>query len=91
MKMRAVGTNIIVRPMNEKMSKGGILLPENDDKEYIRGEVLSVGDGSTPHGKREMSLKEGEIVIIDSGGAMLIKTETEDLRVTDINNVKYVE
>ena len=54
----------IIREEKEKVTKGGIVLPENAKEESNYGEVVAVGPGgwNQDGSRREMSVKGGDIV-----------------------------
>jgi chaperonin GroES len=66
-KLTPIGGNILVKPLaEEKVSAGGIVLPDTVDKEKSqRGEVIALGSGKlTAEGKKvAFNVKVGDTVL----------------------------
>ena len=66
MKLRPLHDRVVVRRMEEeRMSAGGIVIPDSATEKPIRGEVIAVGNGkSNEQGQKvAMDLKVGDKVL----------------------------
>ena len=55
-----VGDKVLLKPVVENKSKGGILLPEGRDMDFARGEVVAVGAGLPDY---PMAVEPGDKVL----------------------------
>lgn len=81
-KLQPLQNNVVVRPGGmEKMSKGGVIIPDAAQEKSQEGEVVAVGPGRlAKDGKREqLDVKVGDIVIYPKFGGMEYKVEGEEL------------
>ena len=89
-KLRPLADRVVVKPIErEKVSKGGIVLPDTAKEKPQEGEVVAVGQGRlSEDGKRlPMDVKVGDIVIYAKYGGVDYKLDDEDviiLRESDI-------
>ena len=62
--VRPILDNIVIQPVFETVSPGGIVLTEEDPKRQIfRGTILAVGEGKWKNGQRvPMGVKVGDVV-----------------------------
>ena len=80
--LQPLGDRIVVRPLQkERMTKGGIVLPDTAKEKPQEGEVLAAGPGKlTEDGSRlEMEVKVGDIVIYAKYAGMEYKENDEEL------------
>ncbi len=88
--LKPLADRVVVKPIEgEKMSKGGIVLPDTAKEKPQEGKVIAVGEGRlSEDGKRlPMDVKVGDIVIYAKYGGTEIKIEDEEfmiLRESDI-------
>ena len=88
--LKPLADRVVVKPSEkERVSKGGIVLPDTVKEKPQEGEVIAVGDGRlSEDGKRlPMDVKVGDIVIYANYGGTEIKIEDEEfmiLRESDI-------
>ena len=83
-KLKPLADRVVVRPIErEKVSKGGIVLPDTAKEKPQEGEVVAVGGGRlSEDGKRlPMDVKVGDIVIYAKYGGMEIKIDDEELMI----------
>jgi len=83
-KLKPLADRVVVRPIErEKMSKGGIVLPDTAKEKPQEGEVVAVGGGRlSEDGKRlPMDVKVGDIVIYAKYGGTEIKIDDEELMI----------
>ena len=81
-KLRPLADRVMVKPIErEKVSKGGIVLPDTAKEKPQEGKVIAVGEGRlSDDGKRiPMDVKVGDIVIYAKYGGAEIKIDDEEL------------
>ncbi len=84
MKLRPLHDRVIVRRVEEeKMSSGGIVIPDNAAEKPIRGEVLSVGNGKILDNgeQRALDVKTGDKVLFGKYSGTEVKVDDEELLV----------
>jgi chaperonin GroES len=84
MNIRPLHDRVIVRRMEEeKLSAGGIVIPDSATEKPIRGEVVAVGRGKIlDNGEvRPLDVKVGDKVLFSKYGGTEIKVDGEDLLV----------
>lgn len=82
MKIRPLHDRVVVRRMEEeKMSVGGILIPDSAAEKPMRGEVVAVGVGkSLDNGDiRALAVKVGDIVIFGKYSGTEVKIDGHEL------------
>ena len=88
--LKPLADRVVVKPIEgERVSKGGIVLPDPAKEKPQEGKVIAVGEGRlSEDGKRlPMDVKVGDIVIYAKYGGTEIKIEDEEfmiLRESDI-------
>ncbi|KGI78772.1 co-chaperone GroES [Oleiagrimonas soli] len=83
-KLRPLHDRVIVKRLEEeKVSAGGIVIPDSATEKPIRGEVLAAGDGKIlDDGKvRPMAVKVGDKVLFGKYSGTEVKVEGEELLV----------
>ena len=81
-KLRPLADRVVIKPIErEKVSKGGIVLPDTAKEKPQEGKVIAVGEGRlSDDGKRiPMDVKVGDIVIYAKYGGAEIKIDDEEL------------
>jgi chaperonin GroES len=84
MKLRPLHDRVIVRRVEEeKMSSGGIVIPDNAAEKPIRGEVLAVGNGKIldTGEQRPLDVKTGDKVLFGKYSGTEVKVDDEELLV----------
>ncbi len=84
MKLRPLHDRVIVKRMEEeRMSAGGIVIPDSATEKPIRGEVLAVGNGKILENgdKRELDIKVGDKILFGKYSGTEVKVEGEELLV----------
>ena len=93
-KIRPIGGNILVKPMNEdKVSASGIVLPETVDKEKPqKGKIIALGTGKRDHDGKAVafSVKVGDVVLFKKYSPDEIKIDNEDYLIMDEDAVLCV-
>ena len=77
-KLKPLADRVMVRPIErEKVSKGGIVLPDTAKEKPQEGKIIAVGEGRvSDDGKRiPMDVKVGDIVIYAKYGGTEIKID----------------
>lgn len=83
-KLRPLHDRVIVKRLEEeKVSAGGIVIPDSATEKPIRGEVLAAGDGKIlDDGKvRPMAVKVGDKVLFGKYSGTEVKVDNEELLV----------
>ena len=84
MKLRPLHDRVIVRRVEEeKMSSGGIVIPDNAAEKPIRGEILAVGNGKILDNgeQRALDVKTGDKVLFGKYSGTEVKVDDEELLV----------
>ena len=84
MKLRPLHDRVIVRRVEEeKLSAGGIVIPDNAAEKPIRGEILAVGNGKVLDNgeQRGLDVKTGDTVLFGKYSGTEIKINDEELLV----------
>jgi len=84
MKIRPLHDRVIVRRMEEeRMTSGGIVIPDSATEKPIQGEVIAVGKGKLlENGEvRPLDVKVGDRVLFSKYGGTEVKVDGEELLV----------
>ena len=84
MKIRPLHDRVIVRrEEEERMSVGGIVIPDTATEKPIRGEVTAAGNGKRLDGGsvRPLDVKKGDKVLFGKYSGTEVKVDGEDLLV----------
>jgi chaperonin GroES len=84
MKLRPLHDRVIVKRVEEeKLSAGGIVIPDNAAEKPIRGEVLAVGNGKLLEGGdlRALDVSVGDTVLFGKYSGTEVKVDGEELLV----------
>lgn len=84
MKLRPLHDRVIVkRTEEERVSAGGIVIPDSATEKPIRGEVLAVGNGKILENgeKRALDIRVGDTVLFGKYSGTEVKVEGEELLV----------
>ena len=85
--MRAIGSNVIIKKIEEsnQKTKGGLLLTEKqrEDVRFQQAKVLHIGDSV-------IAVKQGDIIYFDKAAAHKIEIEKEPYHVIRQENVVVV-
>ncbi len=84
MNLRPLHDRVIVKRMEEeRMSAGGIVIPDSATEKPIRGEVLAVGNGKILENgeKRALDIKVGDMILFGKYSGTEIKVDGEELLV----------
>jgi chaperonin GroES len=84
MNLRPLHDHVIVKRMEEeRMSAGGIVIPDSAAEKPVRGEVLAVGNGKILESgeKRPLDVKAGDKVLFGKYAGTEVKVDGEELLV----------
>ncbi|NIP19131.1 MAG: co-chaperone GroES [Xanthomonadales bacterium] len=84
MKLRPLHDRVIVKRVEEeRMSAGGIVIPDSAAEKPIRGEILAAGNGKILENgeKRPLDVKVGDKVLFGKYSGTEVKVEGEELLV----------
>ena len=84
MKLRPLHDRVIVKRMEEeRMSAGGIVIPDSATEKPVRGEVLAVGNGKILESgdKRALDINVGDMILFGKYSGTEVKVEGEELLV----------
>ena len=84
MNLRPLHDRVIVKRMEEeRMSAGGIVIPDSATEKPVRGEVLAVGNGKIlEYGeKRALDIQAGDTVLFGKYSGTEVKVDGEELLV----------
>lgn len=84
MKLRPLHDRVIVKRMEEeRMSAGGIVIPDSATEKPSRGSVLAVGNGKILESgdKRALDIKVGDTVLFGKYSGTEVKVDGEELLV----------
>ncbi|TDJ44269.1 MAG: co-chaperone GroES [Gammaproteobacteria bacterium] len=93
MNIRPLHDRIIVKRMEEeRMSAGGIVIPDSATEKPIKGEVIAVGNGKhLENGDiRSLDVKAGDKVLFGKYSGTEVKVDGEDLLVMKEDDVMAV-
>jgi chaperonin GroES len=93
MKIRPLHDRIIVKRMEEeRVSAGGIVIPDSATEKPIKGEVLAVGNGKQlDNGEiRALDVKKGDKVLFGKYSGTEVKVDGQELLVMKEDDVMAV-
>jgi len=93
MKIRPLHDRIIVKRMEEeRVSAGGIVIPDSATEKPIKGEVLAVGNGKQlDNGEiRALDVKKGDKVLIGKYSGTEVKVDGQELLVMKEDDVMAI-
>lgn len=89
-KILPTGDHVVVEPIEEEVSKSGIIIPDTASKEKpMKGKVLAVGPGKmTDEGKRlEMEFKKGDVVLFSKYGPTEVKLDGKEVYILSASDI----
>jgi chaperonin GroES len=93
MKIRPLHDRVVIkRTEEERMSPGGIVIPDTATEKPIKGEVVAVGKGKILDGGdvRPLDLKKGDKVLFGKYSGTEVKVDGEDFLVMREDDVMAV-
>jgi chaperonin GroES len=81
MSFRPLYDRVLIERIEEEVTKGGIVIPDNAKEKPSRGKVISVGEGKVlDNGEiRKLAVKKGDIVVFGKYAGTEIKVNGKDL------------
>ena len=92
MNIRPLHDRIIVKRMEEeRMSAGGIVIPDSATEKPIKGEVVAVGNGKhLENGDIRLDVKKGDQILFGKYSGTEVKVDGEELLVMKEDDVMAV-
>ena len=93
MKLRPLHDRVIVKRVEEeRMSAGGIVIPDNATEKPSRGEVVAVGNGKVLDSgeQRGLDVKAGDTVLFGKYSGTEVKVDGEELLVMREDDIMAV-
>jgi chaperonin GroES len=93
MKIRPLHDRVVIkRTEEERMSAGGIVIPDTATEKPIKGEVVAVGKGKILEGGdvRPLDLKKGDKVLFGKYSGTEVKVDGEDFLVMREDDIMAV-
>ena len=93
MKLRPLHDRVIVKRMEEeRVSAGGIVIPDNATEKPSRGEVMAVGNGKVLDSgeQRGLDVKAGDTVLFGKYSGTEVKVDGEELLVMREDDIMAV-
>ncbi len=93
MKLRPLHDRVIVKRMEEeRVSAGGIVIPDNAAEKPIRGEVIAVGNGKILDSgdPRALDVKAGDTVLFGKYSGTEVKVDGEEVLVMREDDIMAV-
>ena len=89
MKLRPLHDRVIVKRVEEeKVSAGGIVIPDNAAEKPIRGKVLAVGEGRYVDGERvALEVAAGDEVIYSKYGGTEVRVDGDELLILSEHDI----
>ena len=84
MNLRPLHDRVIVKRMEEeRMSAGGIVIPDSATEKPVRGEVLAIGNGKILDNgeKRALDIKVGDTILFGKYSGTEVKVDGDELLV----------
>ena len=84
MNLRPLHDRVIVKRMEEeRMSAGGIVIPDSATEKPVRGEVLAIGNGKILDNgeKRPLDISVGDTILFGKYSGTEVKVDGEELLV----------
>jgi chaperonin GroES len=93
MKLRPLHDRVIVKRMEEeRVSTGGIVIPDSATEKPVRGEVIAVGNGKVLDSgdQRGLDVKAGDTVLFGKYSGTEVKVDGEELLVMREDDIMAV-
>lgn len=93
MKLKPLGDKVVVKAMEEEVTKAGIVLPDTVDKEKPeKGEVVAVGEGKImENGSRSpMDVRIGDKVLFSKYSPTEVKVDDEEMLIVGMDDIMAI-
>lgn len=79
MKFRPLHDRVLIERIEEEVTSGGIVIPDNAKEKPSRGKVVAAGDGKVAEGKTiPMAVKVGDVVMFGKYSGNEIKLDGKE-------------
>lgn len=81
MSFRPLHDRVLIERIEEEVTKGGIVIPDNAKEKPSRGKVIAVGEGKMlDNGDvRKLVVKKGDVIVFGKYAGTEIKVDGKDL------------
>ena len=93
MKLRPLGDNVVIEPLEaESKTTGGIVLPDSAKEKSTRGTIVAVGKGQVLNNGKTVPLavKKGDIVIYSKYGGSDVELDGKELKIVQESEILAV-
>jgi chaperonin GroES len=90
MKLKPLGDNVVIKPLEaEDRTAGGIVLPDTAKEKSTKGEVVAVGSGRVlPNGRVvALAVKAGDTVIYSKYAGSEVKVDGKELKIVQESEI----
>ncbi|MFN8614532.1 MAG: co-chaperone GroES [Vampirovibrionales bacterium] len=83
LKIQPLADRVVIQPIEEETTAGGIYIPDTAREKPIKGRVVAVGSGRTldTGAKEAMTVKEGDTVLFAKYGGTELKWDGTDYKI----------
>jgi chaperonin GroES len=84
LKIKPLGSRVLVKEVEEKEEKGGIVLPEDVevDRDFIKAEVVEIGTE-----EEKIKVQVGDKVLVDSFKGKKLEIDGEEYMIVQANDI----
>ena len=93
MKLRPLGDNVVIEPLEtESKTAGGIVLPDSAKEKSTRGTIIAVGKGQVLNNGKTVPLavKKGDTVIYSKYGGSDVEVDGKELKILQESDILAV-
>jgi len=90
--VRPVGDRILVEAVEEKLKKGGIIIPDTAKEKPMESVVVALGTGKTDdHGKKvPFEVRKGDRVLVNKYGGTEVKLDGKEYKILKSDDILAV-
>lgn len=86
--MKTIGNKLVVKEIETpSQTDTGLFIPETSEKDYKKGEVVAVGEGTE---KEPMNISVGDVVLYPKYSGNAVEVDGEEYKVLEQSNVLVV-
>ncbi len=82
MKIKPLGTRVLLKPKTEEKTKGGIYIPDTADNSINEGEIVDIGET-----KKDGPIKVGDIVMYEPRSVIEVTIDDEKHFIMNVSNI----
>ena len=93
MKLRPLGDNVVIEPLeSESKTSGGIVLPDSAKEKSTRGKIVAVGKGKVLNNGKTVALavKKGDTVIYSKFAGSEVEVGGKELKIVQESEILAV-